>query len=304
MFHIRGRVNTVVYNAIYDTMKTYHEHGLEVIGIAGNHDQWDNSDVPEHSLHTFNDLEGVKIFKDLGTEILWGYDKEPDVTIFCVPYSKNAQRIKDWIASIDFDNNPQLANSICLFHLGISGAFVGNGSYPMADAFKPEDLRPDKFKYVIGGHFHRRQMIDKYLNFWYTGAPIQHSFGDEGEPKGYLIIDTDKRCDIQFVAIPNPRFTTMTAYDVANENMVDMANNGDYVRLMVKEDELQTALTYLPPGLKYKTVLEKSYEEQNRIDVKIGMTEEQVVTKYAQEHNPDALEVGLKILEEVKGNVH
>lgn len=304
MFHIRRKVDTVVYNAVYDVIKTYHEHDLEIIGIAGNHDQVDNSDVPQHSLYAFNDLEGVTIYSDLTAHIIWGYGKEPDVHVFCVPYSKNAQRAKDWVASIAFDSHPNLHNSICLFHLGISGAFVGNGSYPMADAFKPEDLRPDKFKYVIGGHFHRRQMIAGYNNFLYTGAPIQHSFGDEGEDKGYIILDTNKLCDIQFVPVPNPRFITMNAYDVANENLVDMANNGDYVRLTVKESELQVALSYMPPGLKYKVVLEKDYEEQTRIDVKIGMTEEQIVTKYAEENNPEALEVGLKILAEVKGNVH
>ncbi len=299
MLHIRGKVDTIVFNAIYDMIKTFYANGIEIIGIAGNHDQKDNSDVPEHSLHAFNDLEGVTIYKDLGTHMIWGQDEE-NVPVFCVPYSKNAQRIKDWIASIDADKIGR--NAICLFHLGISGAFVGNGSYPMADAFLPEDLRPDIFKYVVGGHFHRKQKIGGYDNFMYTGAPIQHSFGDEGEEKGYLILDTSKRLDISFVPIPNPQFFTMTAYDVANEDMQTIAEEGHYVRLTIKEGELQAALSYLPPNLKYKTVLEKEYKEETRVDVKVGMTEEQVVTKYAEQFNPEALQVGLDILERVKGN--
>ena len=173
----------------------------------------------------------------------------------------------------------------------------------MADAFTPEDLRPDFFKYVVGGHFHRKQMIAGYDNMLYTGAPIQHSFGDEGEEKGYVILDTSKRCDIQFVPIPNPKFYTMSPNDVVNEDMQWYADNGHYIRLHTNERDLPVALSHFPEGLKYKVILEKTYEENTRIDIKIGMTEEQVVTKYAEEHKPEALDIGLKILQEVKGNV-
>lgn len=307
MFHIRAKVNTVVYNAVYEAIKTYNEHGLEIVGIAGNHDQVDNSDVPQHSLHAFNDLPGVTIYGDLTRHRIEDYDEDESVMVHCVPYSKNAVRAKEWIEeSVSQYKEPHWLDSnmshICLFHLGISGAFVGNGSYPMADAFVPEDLRPDFFKYVIGGHFHRKQKIIGYDNFMYTGAPIQHSFGDEGEDKGYLILDTNRRLDIQFVPVPNPKFITMTAQDVANEDIKQIADEGNYVRLMVKENELQAALSYIPDNLKYKVVLEKEYKEESRVDVRVGMTEEQVVTNYANKYNPDALQLGLQILEEVKNN--
>jgi DNA repair exonuclease SbcCD nuclease subunit len=302
MFHIRSRVNTVVFNAVYDVIKTYHSHGIEVIGIAGNHDQHDNSDVPEHSLHTFNDLPGVTIYDDLSVHTI---DKESTVDIYCVPYSKNAQRIKDWIAEQEEGHSP--ASRICLFHLGISGAFVGTGSYPMADAFRPEDLRPDFFKYIVGGHFHKRQFIEDHPHFFYAGAPLEHSFSDEGEDKGYFIIDTSKRWDVSFVPIPSPRFITIAGADLshpATKNLLNScANGGHYIRALLREDEVATFNSLIPEGLKYKVILEKVYEEQTRVNVKIGMTEEEVVTKYAEEHNPDALEIGLKILEEVKGNV-
>ena len=133
--------------------------------------------MPQHSLHTFNELDGVHIYGDLDIHFI---EEEGEyVDIYCVPYSKNAQRIKDWI-----DSQEMLTGSstrINLFHLGIDGGFVGSGNYPMADAFQPEDLRPNFFKYVVGGHFHKAQFLGGYNNFLYTGAPIQHSFGDEGE---------------------------------------------------------------------------------------------------------------------------
>jgi DNA repair exonuclease SbcCD nuclease subunit len=304
MFHIRARVNTIVYNAIYDVIKTFYEHGITIIGIAGNHDQHDNSDVPQHSLHTFNDLPGVTIYGDLDTYFIpeWETD-DKDLLIHCVPYSKNAKRTKDWIEgqAEKYDANGD-TNHICLFHLGISGAFVGKGSYPMADAFRPEDLRPDFFKYIVGGHFHKAQFIENYPHFFYTGAPIEHSFSDEGEEKGYYIIDTAKRWDVSFVPIPSPRFISVSATDVMNDYLRDYVSLTDYVRIHVAEKDLQEVLKHIPVGLQYKIILEKTYEEQTRVDVRIGMSEEEVVTKYAEEHNPEALEIGLKILAEVKAN--
>lgn len=295
LYHVRSRVNTIVYNSIYDCIKTFPEHGIEMTMIPGNHDDTDNSDLPQHSLHAFKDIEGVTVVDTLSTVNLG--DGTP---VVCARYSKNTKMIKDFINSFsedDFDKKP-----ILLAHLGVNGGLVGNGSFPMADAFEVNDLRPDLFKYVVLGHFHKRQMLGGTNNVFYCGAPIQHSFGDEGEDKGFYVLDTDKRYDIQFVPVPNPMFLTMTAYDVANEDMQKIADEGHYVRLMVKEGELQSALTYLPDNLKYRIVLEKSYKEQSRLDIKIGMTEEQVVTKYANEHNPEALELGLKILQEVKNN--
>jgi DNA repair exonuclease SbcCD nuclease subunit len=170
----------------------------------------------------------------------------------------------------------------------------------MADAFTVDDLRPDLFKYVVLGHFHRHQFLGGYPHMFYCGAPIQHSFGDEGEDKGFYIIDTSKRWDVEFVPVPNPKFITMNAYDVANEDMQLIADEGHYVRLEVTESELPVALTYLPRNLQYKVHLKREYKEQTRVDVKIGMSFEEIISKYAKEFKPEAESVGLKILREVQ----
>ena len=296
MFHIRSKVNTVVYNAIYDAIKSFKHFGIDIIAIAGNHDQNDNSDVPEHSLHTFNDLPGVTVYGHMDIHFLKHEGEHVD--IYCVPYSKNAQRTKDWIASQEILTGN--SNRICMFHLGIDGGFVGKGNYPMADAFKIEDLRPDFFKYIVGGHFHKHQFLGGHPHAFYTGAPIQHSFSDEGEDKGYFIIDTAKRYDVQFVPVPNPKFITLDVNDIVNLDMQDVADEGNYIRIVAKESEVGRIYP-LPDNLQYKLVLEKVYQEVTRVNVKIGMSDEEVVTKYAEKFNADALATGLKILEEVKG---
>lgn len=301
MYHVRSKVHTVVFNSIYDTIKTFHKHGIQIIGIPGNHDQNDNSDVPQHSLHTFNDLPGVTIYGDLAMHHL----DDDDIIIHCVPYSKNAQRTKEWIEnSVKGFEKPYFlyenTKHICLFHLGIDGGFVGKGNYPMADAFKVEDLKPDFYQFVVGGHFHKHQFLGGYDHVFYTGAPIEHSFSDEGEEKGYFILDTDDS-SIEFVPIPNPKFMTLSSVDVTYLDMEEIADAGHYVRIYSLERDYEGTKSFLPPHLKYKIILSREYQEITRVNVKIGMSDEEVVTNYAEKFNPDAMEVGLQILAEVKG---
>jgi DNA repair exonuclease SbcCD nuclease subunit len=191
---------------------------------------------------------------------------------------------------------------ILLFHLGVSGAFVGSGNYPMADAFDVEDLRPDIFKYIIGGHFHKAQKIGGYEHVFYCGAPLEHSFGDEGEDKGFWVVDTSKRYDIDFVPIPSPKFHTITGHPTAvhDELLRELAANGDYVRFVVTPEQLEAYQQGLiPANLLYKVELRREYVEQERSDVKIGMGFEEIVSKYADENNPEAKEVGLELIRSV-----
>lgn len=307
MFHVRGKVDTLVFNAVYDEIERFNYAGIKIIMIAGNHDQYDNSDVPENSIHAFKKLKGVYVYDTVGTHPIYGQIPNPEdptedliyteALVVCAPYSKNVQMVKDYITSVEKKDIPQ----ILLFHLGISGAFVGSGSYPMADAFTVDDLRPDLFKYIIGGHFHRRQFLGGHKHALYCGAPLQHSFGDEGEDKGFYVVDTNKRWDVEFVPIPNPKFVTLTG-DALNKHEAELkwcAEEGDYVRIQCTESQLVHWQTIIPEGLNYKVELQKEYEEQSRSDVKIGMSFEAIVAKYAEENNPDAKDVGLSILKEV-----
>src|SRR5690606_6034384 len=203
----------------------------------------------------------------------------------------------DFIKGIDTDFGKP---PILLGHLGVDGGFVGKGSYAMADVFSVDDLRPDLFKYVLLGHYHRKQMLNDLPHVMYVGAPIQHSFNDEGEDKGFVVIDTEKEDSIEFIPIPNPKFLTVTKDNIHALVMDEILENGDYLRIQSREKDLESVLLKIPKGVQYKVELLRDYVENTRVDVKIGMSEEEVVKKYAEEFYPVALETGLKILSEVK----
>lgn len=291
LFHVRGKVATVVFNSIYDEIKTFYEDGIEVLMIPGNHDDNDNSDLPKHSLHAFKDIEGVKVVDTLSV-VEFGGQK-----IACCRYSKNTKMIVDFINSIEDEDVTLLG------HLGLSGAFVGKGSYPMQDAFRPSDLRPGFFKFIALGHFHKMQYIEGRNNFFYTGSPLQHSFNDEGAECGFHILDYDTDSS-EFIPLDSPKFTTWQ-YNGGVAKLLGIFEQrpNDFYRIIVEEKHVGELRDSLPTDIQYKLVLTKSYEEKLRMDVRVGMSEEEVVTKYAKENNPDALKIGLQILQEVKANV-
>jgi DNA repair exonuclease SbcCD nuclease subunit len=305
LFEVRARVNTFVQNATYDEFKRFSQAGIRILGIPGNHDEEDNSDVPQHSLHMFDDIENVKIVSDLGVEWIED-DNGCQVPVVCVPYSKNTDRMKQFITDTTTSN---IESPILLGHLGVNGAFVGGGSYPMAEAFTPEDLHPEFFQYVVLGHFHRRQFIGGKPNAFYCGAPIQHSFSDEGEDKGFYIIDTDKRCNVGFVPIPNPKFVTLKGEDLEKngyETLQEHANAGNYIRAQLKENEVQAFISHAPVDLQYKIEHIKVYEEQVESDVQIGMSFKDIIAEYTKKNVPEGFDLerltskGLSILDSVK----
>src|SRR5690606_6574384 len=138
-----------------------------------------------------------------------------DFIVFPVPYSKNAEMVKkeiDKYASMTTNQGVE-DKSILLGHLGVSGAFVGKSSYAMSDAFTVEDLYPHAFKFGVFGHFHKMQFLGDTKHFFYTGAPIQHNFNDEGEEKGFMLLDMEGG-SAELVEIPSPKIITVSNWKV------------------------------------------------------------------------------------------
>lgn len=291
LYNTRGKVNTLVFNETFEVCKEFSDEGIHLILVAGNHDQIDNSDVPQSSLRPLAEIPRVTVVEDCRT--LLDPSANETVRLHCVPYSKNTQMIKDFIDSREKEEG---VTDILVAHLGVSGATVGNKEYPMQDAFALSDLRPDFYKYVALGHYHDKQMVGGTNNVFYTGSPVPHTFGDMPN-KGFYVIDTEKRWDVQFVPIPSPEFYTVNN-DISTEDLEYHRDRGDYIRVQITESEVESFESRIPEGLMYKIDLQREYVKETRVDIQVGMSFEQIVSKYADELNPDAKSIGLDILRE------
>ncbi len=293
-YNIRAKVDIEVQNHMLNVMEAFNSDGIKVVFIAGNHDQYDNSSLPANATQAFRNIPGFTILDTEGVITL--EEGEEKVEVLCIPYNKEVDRLKSAINT--FVNTPRDSGAILLAHIGVTGGY--QGTHLMSDSFALEELYPGYFKYVVLGHYHNRQFLGETKNAFYCGSPIAHSFNEEGQTKGFMVIDTARRCDVAFVEIPNPGFYTVTS-DISAEQLQKHADNGDYLRLKLKSTEVQDFLAKVPPGLNYKTEIEKEYKVEERSDVKIGMSFEEIVCSYAEQYMPEAKKEGLDILKEVGG---
>lgn len=302
-FHKRGTIEVTVYNSIYKVLESYFSCGITVHMIAGNHDQVDSSQQPISSIHGFKEI--VHVIEE-PTQFCIERGEECEEVI-AIPYSKDKEFVVTSIKTLrEQCISPEKA--ILVAHMGVTGGTVGSGMYSMKDEYTLSDLKANKFKYVVLGHYHQPQCLSK--NSIYSGTPVQNSFSDElkGEDgyNGFFVLDTSKRYDMRFVPIMAPRFVTCESSRELNKlDQEFISNNYVRVKSSAKDaEEIQGVLEDLfgdsISGVRVE--LEKEYDTDRRSDIGISQTFEDAVKTYADEHFDDAAEcdvykkLGLDIL--------
>lgn len=267
-FHKRGSINVETFNYTYRILESFKLRGINLIMIAGNHDQVDSSESPHSSLYTFQ-----KICTVIESPT---YLRYPDFSVLAIPYSFNIKQIIE---------NSEKA-TILLTHCGISGSLLGSG-ITATDELSVSDLSPNRFSYISLGHYHCPQIIAP--NVFYCGTPVQESFSDERDTyNGFYVVDTEK-FSIDFIPVIKPRFITLI-----NEIPKDSFN---FFRVKVT-----TAETAKPTGENVRWEVEKEYTNEKRSEIMLSDDIVTAVKKYAKDTDTDTLVVGLQILKTVGEN--
>lgn len=318
LFHKRGTIEVVVFNAIYKVLNSFCDVGVTVHMIAGNHDQVDASVIPTSSIHSFKDIchviEKPEYFWVEDADISNQTDKhkpeEGDAEIVAVPYSKDKEFVINSMKELRKKCvDPEKAILMC--HVGITGGTVGSGMYSMKDEYSLRDLMSNQWKYVIAGHYHQPQFLD--YNAIYTGTPIQNSFGDELKWKdgynGFFVVDTDKRYDMQFVPIIAPRFITVSSAEELEQYDSDYVKS-NYFRIKSSAKDVEEIKDTLQDMLgedntqEIRLELEKDYNVEQRSEIDVSQSFDETVRIYAKERCEDKknidkyVDIGLDILSE------
>lgn len=305
MFHHRGTIDVSVFNSAYRVLKSFKDTGINIHAIAGNHDQVDASVVPSSSLHTLSEVIHVIEKPELFSI--------SQIQIAAVPFSKDKKHVISAIRELE-KSCDDVSQSILVTHLGLSGGKVGSGMYSMNDEFTLKDLHSTKWKYVVVGHYHQPQLLSG--NTFYCGSPLQNNFGDElpyseeyGGHNGFFVVDTNRRCEIDFVPINAPRFLTVTS----ESNFQEDELKGNYIRIRTKADKadkIQEKVSEIlknEPHQDVRLELEKDYVQEHRSDIGVVQSLEDTIRIYAKENcsDMDKLEnltsYGINILNETLG---
>lgn len=297
LFHNRGSIPVIVYNIAYRILESFKLNGIKVIMIPGNHDQRDNTDYPENSLKPFSWMCTLLEKPDV---VHFG-SADDSVEVLCIPYSKNKQIVLD--AVNNYVPDPKIRTHIIMSHLGVCGGLTGTSSYSMMDVFVPEELRYEDVDFVVLGHYHKAQIIKGTDNkMFYTGSPLQMNFNDEGDKRGFWIIDTDTNL-LEFNELNAPKFIT-----VNDSNYKELQNvSKNFIKLKLDKVTEQQCIDSIIKELGSKIVNEikvetkKEYISEHRSDITFSMSYEDIIRRFCMENNlsNDSLIIGLDILNSI-----
>ena len=290
MFHKRGKIDDIVFNAVYDVVARNSDVKTNL--VRGNHDSRTNQTVTEHWLKTFQYLPHVTVYDTPG----YSLDPENETLFFAIPYSDDTEYLKKCIEDFAEIAKKSGKPSILVAHIGVDGSETGRYSHRLEGAFKIGDLFPDVFTYVALGHYHKRQFLGGLDNVFYGGNTIQTSFAEEGQDKGVFLIDFEKGGQPEFIPIQNKKFITLTEIPANVQEIVD--NN--YVRFIIPQDLATEVEIFKEETDNIRVEVQREYKSETRIDIGMESTEEQIVEAYCKEFHPDVTDLVLDILREAK----
>jgi len=127
---------------------------------------------------------------------------------------------------------------ILVSHFGLSEGILNSGMSIVSDV-KVADL-VGKYELVLLGHYHKPQEIIKDgFALYYVGSLIQLDWGEKGEEKRFLVVDTDT---LQVDSVPISRykkhievFVTEDTKDEAFKQAQEAKEAGHHVKVIMKE---------------------------------------------------------------------
>ena len=183
LLHDRQKIDTLTYVKVYNILSKYQNEGFKIYLVVGNHDMWFSNDWSVTSVKPFGSIKNIEVIAEPKNLNLFGVDW------FFLPYTHNpVDELKKCTTDI--------SNTYLLGHLSIDGAKL-NSSGSVADVVIEHDgdmikISKDlflKFKIAFFGHYHSYQKLAE--NVMYIGSPLQLSYGESGDKKHVIILDTD-----------------------------------------------------------------------------------------------------------------
>ncbi len=219
---------SVIYAIAQDIMIDFFaDYGKKLIFhvIDGNHDLSGKGEDVVSALKSIQSIPGVNWVPHNTTQRI----KDGDVLL--VPYSHNVPQVVK-------ENKARILVS----HFGLSEGVLNSGMSLISD-ISIKDL-VGRYELVLLGHYHKPQEIIKEgFALYYGGSLIQLDWGEKGDEKRFLVVDTDT---LQVDSIPITQYKQHIEIEINNDNVDDAG-----IRSEKKEKAVQTARKYFKLAYSY-----------------------------------------------------
>lgn len=201
LFHQHGTIKAAVAKAVWEAMTRLDRIGQKVF-VVGNHDM----ETRNGSVHGMDWLRHFGTVVDRHTVTNEGW--------CALPYTEDKDQLQNFL-------NSTKDGDVVLLHQGVSGVPMGSG-YVINEILTP-DMIPDWVFHCFTGHYHSHKRVSDKLTV--VGSPLQHTWSDKGEKRGWVYFDTDTG-EIEHIESAAPKFVEI------QDAMTSDWTNGNYVRLV------------------------------------------------------------------------
>lgn len=277
---------------------------VDVYWLRGNHES-PSKETPERSIISLFDRDALLC--KVHPIVTWSpglthIHKEGDRPILFLPwyppeeYKKHAAFLttlaKGWKKEIG-------KKPILITHVGLKEGSTSPSNFHPPSSVSVSDLSPEDWAMVICGDYHAHQFIAK--NVFYTGAPIQHNFGDFNI-KGVWIVDSEK---LEIKAVPIMDLPKFVQWDMTEQKEKPSWKGEDYVRIYTHPKHVDRAREKYPTAdVRIKVPEEQiALPDGSRISLDASASHEVLLSRYleykgVEEKEVESLkEIGLEILE-------
>jgi DNA repair exonuclease SbcCD nuclease subunit len=188
-------------------------------------------------------------------------------------------------------------------HVGLDQALAGPTDYEIPGRITLNDLMVDKFKKVYLGHYHKAQQVGP--NAWYVGSPLQHSFGERNDDKGFYILDTRDNSHMFINNTWSSKFVQKVINDRESEEEAKQSSKNHFVEMRYVEGFQPTINS---DSRTTRVRIDTIVEEKKRIDFGQG-TDIEIVDSWIEYKNPEIKDLrklkalGLEMLQQAKAEV-
>jgi DNA repair exonuclease SbcCD nuclease subunit len=219
IMHSKSIIYSIAQEVMLDFFEDYSHHNqINFTVLDGNHDLSGKGSGAISSLRSLNSIDNVD----------W-VTKNPTTTsnIISIPYSYDVvNQVK------------QNSRKILISHFGLNEGMLNSGISIQSD-ISLNDLI-GRYELVLLGHYHKPQeIITDQIKLYYVGSPIQLDWGEKGDEKRFLVIDTDT-LDVQ--SIPTQGYKKHIELEINNSNKAQILDeaeqqkqSGNYVKLIKTE---------------------------------------------------------------------
>lgn len=227
-------IDAVTLKMVTAKLKKLQKEGHTIHLLPGNHEAYD-AKARHFVLDAYADMDVRlhSIAADPACEASGTFLLDNDMRVAALPYQPDEVARQQLLKWAELAKHEPM---VLMLHQTIKGAKVGEWECP--EGIEHDLLAP--FSSVLSGHFHTPQTVSPGVH--YLGAPVQHSFSDVGDERGFWIIDIDHIGMVKMTMVPvkSPRFFELS-YPSAHfaEQMAAVPGHGDYVKIRVTGSEAE-----------------------------------------------------------------